>query len=160
MITQELVKKYFNYKDGELIWSKTTSRLAIAGSQAGTIDNKGYISIGINNKEYLLHRLIFMYHKGYFPSYVDHIDNNPLNNKIENLRPATISQNAYNARLKSTNKSGVKGVSWDKKSNKWRAQCSLNGKAQLLGFYDKLSDAKVMVEKYRNKYHKEFARHA
>jgi hypothetical protein len=160
MITQELIKKYFNYKDGRLIWSKTTSRLSVAGTEAGTINKRGYRQICFINKIYKEHRLIYLYHYGHLPKLIDHIDGNKLNNKIENLRPATVSQNAYNAKLKSTNKSGVKGVSWDTKSNKWRAQCSLNGKAQLLGFYDTISNAKFVVEEYRNKYHKEFARHA
>ena len=72
---------------------------------------------------------------------VDHIDNNRTNNNIENLRWATNSENNFNSSLSSSNTSGFKGVSYDKKSGKWRAMISVNGKQTHLGLFANKEDA-------------------
>ena len=59
---------------------------------------------------------------------VDHIDGNKLNNQKHNLRIVTKSQNAMNSKVRSDNKSGVRGVNWDKIHNKWRARVKVDGK--------------------------------
>lgn len=72
---------------------------------------------------------------------VDHIDGDPRNNRRSNLRPATPSQNAANARRRSTNRSGFKGVSWDKGVGKWFAKVTVNRKQIYLGIYHDVEDA-------------------
>jgi len=66
--------------------------------------------------------LIFLYHHGYLPKFVDHIDGNKKNNRIENLREATKSQNAMNQKVSTRNTSGIKGVMWHKRDKKWFVQ--------------------------------------
>ena len=75
-------------------------------------------------------------------SCVDHIDNDKSNNKIANLRWATHSQNSQNKSMMSNNTSGVKGVIWDKSSNKWRARITIDGIKVHLGYFKNLEDAK------------------
>ena len=72
---------------------------------------------------------------------VDHIDNNETNNKLINLRWATTSENAQNAKLSTKNTSGTKGVHYVKKTNKWVAQIMINGKQIDLGSFMKKEDA-------------------
>ncbi len=65
----------------------------------------------------------------------------------------------FNKPLKSTNKSGFKGVCWHKKSKKWTSRCIVDGKNYHLGFFDNIEDAVKVVTDFRNKYHGEFANH-
>lgn len=71
----------------------------------------------------------------------DHIDRNPFNNKSENLRVVTKSQNAMNSRLRSDSKSGYRGVSWSKQKKKWRSTININKVQKHLGFFDSIKDA-------------------
>ena len=75
-------------------------------------------------------------------SCVDHIDNDKSNNNIANLRWATHSENNPNRTMMSNNTSGVKGVSWDKDTNKWRSQINIDGININLGRFVHLEDAK------------------
>lgn len=158
-ITQEFLHEFLQYSDGSLVWKKTVGRLATKNRIAGTLSDSGYLTICVCGKIYKLHRLIFFYHYGYFPKIVDHIDGDKINNRIENLREATISENAWNSKIRVTNKSGIKGISWDKKSNKWRASCMVNYKQNNLGCFDSIDEAKKVLVNFRNKNHKEFSRH-
>ena len=93
------------------------------------------------------------------PSYVDHIDGDKTNNKIENLREATVSQNRFNSKLQSNNKSGVKGVHFNKNYKKWIAQITVNYKVLYLGSYDDIELAELVVQEARSTKHGVFARH-
>lgn len=78
----------------------------------------------------------------------DHIDGNTLKCTEDNLRPATYSQNNQNRKLSKVNKSGYKGVSWNKVNKKWEANIKYNGKTIYLGYYDDPKDAhKAYCEK-------------
>lgn len=158
MITQELLKEYFYYKDGSLYAAKSRTGLGIH-KKAGSKRTNGYIYLNFHKKIYLAHRLIFLYHHGYLPKILDHIDGNPLNNRIENLRPATYAQNLANMKTPKSNKSGVKGVCFDKSKNKWVAEIKCNGVKHRLGRFDTLEEATKKIREKRNQLHKEFARH-
>ena len=158
-ITQQLVKDLFEYRDGELYRRIGTSSNAKAGDKAGSLSGDGYLHTTINGKKYKNHRIIFMYYHGYLPEFIDHIDNNRLNNHIENLREATIAQNNRNAKTPNTNTSGVKGVSWSKAANKWLVRIHINDKEKCFGHYHDIEIAKFIAETMRNKYHGDFARH-
>ena len=90
---------------------------------------------------------------------VDHIDGNALNNHYTNLRWATRQEQMRNTKKPSTNTSGIKGVSWKKDREKWKAYCSLNGKQYHFGYFDNIEDAKKAVMKGREKLHGEFGKH-
>lgn len=96
---------------------------------------------------------------GYVPEFIDHKDNDPSNNRIENLRPATYEENNRNRKIFKINSSGVKGVCWLKDRNKWRANCWFNGKRHHIGYYDNLDDAEIAIKQFREKYHKDFCNH-
>ena len=82
-ITQQRLKELFDYKEGNLIWKIKPSQPVEIGDIAGCFDN-GYLRTIICGKPYLNHRLVYLYFHGYFPeNFVDHIDRNTLNNKID-----------------------------------------------------------------------------
>jgi len=158
ILTQDQVKDLFEYRDGELYWKINKGTVKI-GSKTGSLHHSGYRFTQINKKTYLLHRIIFLYHHGYLPQYIDHIDNNKINNKIENLREATRSQNGFNTRISKTNTSGIKGVNWSKSSKKWEVRVQINNKRKCIGIYADIELAELVATEARNKYHQEFARH-
>lgn len=153
-----ILKQQFTYKDGELYWA--VSRKGVTkGAIASRINpTTGYRDTRLFRKVYQTHRLIFLLHHEYTPQYVDHIDGNPLNNRIENLRPCTKSQNACNQKLRSNSKSGVRGVSWISRNSKWVARVGIEGKQLYLGLFDTIEEATNAVEKARQKHYGEFAR--
>ena len=151
------VEEFFYYKDGGLYWKDDRRGGVKAGSKAGWVDN-GYWRIQVNGKAYLEHRLIFLMHNGYLPEFVDHADNNPGNNNIENLRECNKRTNNYNSKLSCNNKSGVKGVSWYKSRSQWVCKLKVDGKQKHLGYYDDLELAELVMNEARESYHQEFAR--
>lgn len=162
MLTKEYVAEFLEYKDGVLYWKKKPTAKANSikiGEVAGTVRPDGYSAIKLNYKLYLTHRLIFLLFHGYLPSTLDHIDGNPNNNKIENLREATNSQNSQNQKIRHNNTSGVKCVTLDKSRNKWQVQIHINKKKKNLGYYKDLELAELVATEARNKYHGGFARH-
>lgn len=155
-LSKEYLQSLFDYRDGELYW-KISKQKIIKGSKAGTLHHSGYVYLRINGKHYASHRLIFMMFNGYLPEFIDHIDRNKSNNKIENLRATTKQQNSFNANLSKANSSGIKGVSWHKKDKKWQVYLSVNKKLKNFGSYYDLNLAKFVAETMRYKYHKEFS---
>jgi hypothetical protein len=157
--TPETLKQLFEYKDGNLYWRDSNGR-AKAGSLAGCSTNLDkYMRVRINNKLYLLHRVIFFMHHGYFPKEIDHIDCDRRNNRIENLREATGSQNQKNRGLPRNNTSGYKNVTWCKSVGKWQVGMSFKKKFKKIGFFDDIELADLVAQEARNKYHGEFVRH-
>lgn len=152
MLNQAAIQKVLEDRDGILYWRKNNKR-------AGTIHHTGYIQISLNRKLHNAHRLIFVMHHGWAPEVIDHIDGNRSNNKINNLRPATWSQNLQNMKLRPTNKSGCKNVSWCSNKKKWVVQLNINGQRKNLGRFDDLEFADLVATEARNKYHGAFARH-
>ena len=159
ILTQNYLKEILEYKNGELYWKISKAQKLKIGDIAGGLRNDGRKATKINNKLYLNHRLIFFYHYGYFPKMIDHIDLNPLNNKIENLREVTRSQNFWNTPIPKRNKSGIKNVSWHKASKKWVVQIGVNGENKILGYFEDIELADLVAQEARDKYHGAYARH-
>lgn len=152
-IDSNLIRKLFVYENGCLIWAINKGRAKIG--QKASVNSTGYKTFKINGKQYLEHRLIWAWHYGNVPDYLDHINNNFLDNRIENLREATHQENMCNRKTPKHNKSGVKGVY--KQKNRWRAQITANGVMKYLGSFVNLDDAKYAVIKARNSLHKNFS---
>lgn len=150
MLTQSQIIDLFEYRDGRLYWRKNKKR-------AGYITPQGYLRIGHNYESTFAHRLIFILHHGYSPEFVDHIDGDKLNNRIENLRAVTRSQNQCNARLRKDSFTGLKNVT--RHRNKWQVRIRFNNKLTHIGTFDDLELAEFVASEYRDKYHGEFARH-
>ena len=148
----------FDYKDGNLYWKVSPSYHIKEGMKAGNMTKRGYVKIRLEKKYYLLHRLIWMWHNGSIPDgfYIDHINGNKADSRIENLRLATKSQNMQNRDKPSNNTSGVKGVCrW---KNRWRVQFSLNHKQYYFGTFDTLPQAENRAKEAVIELHKEFAK--
>ena len=94
---------------------------------------------------------------GSIPENIDHSDRNPSNNIWTNLRKTTLSENQYNKKIASNNTSGVKGVSWHKNSQKWRAQITVEKTAISLGYFNNIEEASGVIKEARKKYHGEFS---
>lgn len=148
----------YDREAGKLFWKVSTGNKIKIGQEAGTINGNGYRLLGIDGKKYLTHRLIFLIEHGYLPEYIDHIDGNPLNNKLENLRECSRSENARNRSKQSNNTSGVVGVSWHKSKSKWHALCrDKYGKLTHLGYFADLKVAAEVVKAFRLEHHGQFA---
>lgn len=120
--------------------------------------SKRYLQARIDDKIQYLHILIAK-RMGLDPSkQIDHIDRNPSNNYEANLREATKSQNAMNCKKHSNNTSGVTGVDWHKRSQKWRARISIDGKLIHLGLFKHKKDAIMARRKAEIKYFGEYRR--
>ena len=129
-ITKELILDIFNYEKitGKFFYKKT-KRGTKAGQEAGTNsrnpkENKFYRRITINNKSYPRSHLIWLVEKGVFPTLqLDHINDDSLDDRIENLQELTnADNNRRKTRLQCNNTSGYTGVNWSNEKNKWRAQ--------------------------------------
>ena len=147
----------FEYRDGVLYW-KVATRGHKVGQIAGSTASR-YCCIKYQGKLYKAHRLIYLMMHGELPQFIDHIDNNPLNNKIENLRPTTKAQNGFNRKINSNNSSGYKGVGWDKQAKKWKARCWVNKKTHNIGFFDTIEEAADAIKSARIELHGDYARH-
>jgi hypothetical protein len=156
-ITKELLNDVFDYKDGNLFWKKKISKKVNVGNVAGRSASGGYRMLGLYKKTYMEHRLIFMFHNGYFPKEVDHIDGNKSNNRIENLRPATHMENLKNQKVRINNVSGHKNVGWAGREQKWRVRLAINGKDKHIGYFADRELADFVAVEAANLHHKEFS---
>ena len=120
--------------------------------------NEGYVNSKLKNGDTLmLHNYINNLEANGEWITSDHIDRNPLNNRRNNLRNATYSENNINQELRSQNTSGKTGVSWDKKNQKWHTYIGLNGHRVHLGYFDELCYAIKTRKEAEIKYFGEFS---
>jgi len=140
MITQKELKEILDYnpETGVFIWLKHNKNQKSIGDAAGHLMAEGRTSIRINYISYLLHRLAWLYVYGKWPNEIDHINHNQSDNRISNLREVTHRENMLNQSMCKNNTSGVTGVYWHKKNNKWFASIMVKGVAIHLGIsFDK-----------------------
>lgn len=157
-ITQEYLRELFDYQDGDLIWKVNRGSNKLIGKIAGATRKDGYKFISIYKKQFLLHRAVWLWHYGEWPSaYIDHEDKNPSNCRIENLRIALPYQNNGNSKISKRNKTGIKGVTTKKGSDKFRAQISINNKSKHIGCYDTKEEAAQAYARAAIQYFGEFA---
>lgn len=131
-----------------------------ANKPAGTAVNRnGYHVVGLCNKDFRVHRILYMlYHNTTIPDglQVDHEDENKRNNTFKNLRLGTCRQNNCNQSKQKNNTSGYKGVYLDK-TNKFRAQISINSIYMYLGNFNTAEEAHEAYKAASMKYHGEFS---
>lgn len=135
MITQERLKFLFDLVDGRLI-RKFKRGKAPKGTSSFSKDRDGYLVVGIDNKLYRTHRLIWLYVYGEHPiGDIDHINRDKTDNRPENLRCVTKSQNKQNMTVTKKSKSGIKGVYCHSQTKKWVAEIQCNYVKHSLGCY-------------------------
>jgi hypothetical protein len=119
---------------GYLYWIKDRYR-AKAGSKAGYVRPDGYVIVTVRGHTIRAHRLAWFLYYGQMPDKeIDHIDGNPTNNIIGNLRLASRSQNVANTRKKASSKNRLKGVT-KTRHNRYRAQIRRGGVNQYIGTF-------------------------
>lgn len=157
MLTPERVLSLFDVRGGCLYWKQPRKNVRV-GERAGGIDSRGYYRVMVDQKNYYVHRILYMLYHGHTPVFIDHKDGNTANNSKRNLRACTSAQNAHNRKRPVNNTSGVKGVYWNVNKQKWMARVMVQGKRKFVGYYEDISAAERAVKAVRRKTHKEFSR--
>jgi hypothetical protein len=133
-----------------------------AGRVAGKVDSRGYIQLRVGDlRAHLAHRVAWLYVYGEWPDFgLDHINGDPLDNRIANLRPADASENAMNRKIRSDNLTGIKGVSYRRKTNTYVARIQRDGKRVSIGYFPTKEAAAAAYVRAAKELHGEFARTA
>jgi hypothetical protein len=140
----ELVR-LFTYKDGH-VYYKVDHGKKKAGSRAGSkVKGFPYRRLVVYGKKMLEHRVVYFLCHGYWPKVVDHINRDKLDNRIENLRACTTSQNAFNKTVKS------KGARLHS-CGKWESYLSINGSFKSLGYFNCETAARIASSLYKKDY--------
>jgi len=149
----------FEYRAGALYWAKPRKGIRV-GDEAGTVSHYGYRIIGYNGQDLRRARIVWEMHNGPIPvGYeVDHINGDRLDDRLENLRLATSSQNTCNQGLRKDNTSGFKGIRWEEPRGRWRVYCAVNGK-RVNRYTRTLDEAVAMLKQLRPELHGEFMNH-
>jgi hypothetical protein len=157
IVTQADARMLFDYESetGRLVWKtrplehfKDASYQGrwngrFAGKSAGSLSVNGYLRINILGKFHLVHRLVWLWVHGDWPSgFVDHINGISCDNRMSNLRVVDKEGNARNARIPTTNTSGNVGVSYNARDGSWHAYIGVGrGQRKSLGHFRSISDA-------------------
>lgn len=160
MITKTQVSECFEHRDGKLYWKKVAhpNKQYLVGQEAGSIHKTGYRHVTWLGKVHKVHRLIFLLHYGYLPPEVDHINCDRQDNRLENLRPATRSENQCNRGALANNTSGYPGVTWHKKSKAWCVRVMKNGKTVVQQYFKDIELAGLFAVEARSLYHGAYAK--
>lgn len=138
---------------GLLRWKKQGTKRNV-GAEAGSVSLGGYRRVGMLGRSFFAHRVVWLLAFGEWPKGIlDHKDRSKLNNAPANLRLATKSLNAQNSKKRSDNTTGVRGVGWVERKQKFRARICLDGKRINLGFFDCPKEAGDSYEMARRNLH-------
>ena len=159
MITQSELKELIHYNPDTGVFTRISSprkhNIGIIKTCASS--GTGYFLIGLFGKLYYAHRLAWLYVHGVWPKeQIDHINRDKIDNRLVNLREASSAQNRNNIGIRSSNKSGFKGVSYDKRAGAWRALIGIDGKQKHLGYYPAQESASAAYESAAKTIHAEF----
>lgn len=156
MITQDRLKQLFDYDAGtgefrflprarsEFATDRAFSifKTKCQGKVAGWGHVAGYISIRIDGRDYLAHRLAWLWMTGALPeNEVDHVNGNRSDNRFSNLRSVSKLENSHNQSIRITNKSGHNGVFWDGRRRAWRVDLMNEGRSIYLGQFKTIEEA-------------------
>jgi len=142
---------------GNFTWLKKPNRNISVGSPAGTKRPDGYVVLSLNRHRVLAHRLVWAFTHGRLPKgEIDHIDGNPANNRLDNLREATHAQNIQSKRMKSAPSPYGRGVT--KRNNKYHARIVVMGEVIRLGSFSTSGEAAASYARAAAERFGEFAR--
>ena len=151
-----LLAEHFSYdqETGVLCWTKPTSRRVKVGDTAGCKSGAGYLTVDFKGHKFLVHRLVLALVNREWPKdHVDHINHNPLDNRLCNLRVVGVHGNMHNLSSHKDSHSPFKGASWHKKAKKWTANITRYGKTTYLGLFNNEEDAHKAYKNFEESYH-------
>jgi hypothetical protein len=143
-ISHERLQELLHYdpETGDIRWRVRVAKRIRVGDLTGSREKRGYRRIMIDARLYLAHRLAWFYvHKEWPEREIDHINCDPSDNRLVNLRPATSSQNKANRRPNRSSSSPFKGATWCKRHRRWLAQIRINGTRKSLGYHASAQEA-------------------
>jgi len=151
------MNKLFDYDNGRLIYTTRRGKM-LKGAEAGTLAHNGYIVVMTEGRLTPAHRIIWEIFNGSIPKgkEVDHINGNKSDNRIENLRLATRSENLLNRKKARDNTSGFIGVSFDKERSKWQAKIQIDGKLIFFGRFSCPTAAAMERDRFIEKNNMEY----
>lgn len=131
---------------GALIWKHSDNQRSawngkFAGKAAGYIRNDGYRIINLAGSYLYAHRIIWAMTMGEWPDQIDHINGDRSDNRLENLRSVSATENNRNLRRRAKSVSGRTGVFWDSVNNRWGASIQVDGRSIWLGRFNTVSEA-------------------
>lgn len=163
LLARSELMRWLRYDEdsGLFYWKARPANRCYVGDLAGHINGKGYREIELRGRVYQAHRLAWLFENGEWPiDEIDHKDGNRSNNRIGNLREATINQNQHNRKKWRRNTSSrFKGVSLHKQTGKWQVNIQLDGCRSYLGLYDSEEIAHQIYKNAADRLHGEFARY-
>lgn len=148
MLTQDKLQALFDYDSttGNLIRKVRTANSTRVGEVAGSVNGDGYIAISVDSKPRMAHRLVWLWHGKELPEFLDHINRDKQDNRIENLRAANRSENMHNKDTSVRSASGHRGVAWIASTKNWEARIMVDGVNYSLGKYPTAKQASIAYE--------------
>lgn len=137
IIRYDPVEGVLYYKDGVELPAKGGGTRVTGRDEPVSVygNGRGYSTFWFQKRNVKVHRAAFLLYHGFLPPVIDHVNGDPADNRIVNIRAATMRQNQYNKRSSNTSSSQYKGVSWVKTNQRWLAQIQDKGKVTFLGYH-------------------------
>jgi hypothetical protein len=162
-ISQEQIDQFneclsLDAETGRIFWKKKIAKKVVVGEEAGTKRKDGYKRVNLFGQPYLVHRVVFSMRYGYCKDELDHINGDPSDNRLENIRAVTRSQQNMNRGINSNNTSGYKGVYWFKPTSCWQVRIKVEGKYISLGYFKDIEKAAEAYKIGAEQHHKEYRR--
>ena len=149
----------YNTTTGQLFWRVDRGKVK-AGKEITCLNGAGYIVVRVDDVLLRAHRAIWaMIYDEWPNTEIDHINGVRCDNRLENLRQATHTENMKNIKKPATNRSGFKGVSWHYKGQKWQAHIKADGVNHYLGLFDTAEQAHEAYKEASQKLHGLFGKY-
>lgn len=150
-LNQRLVRKLFRYENGNLFWQVRTNSRIDFENPVGTPHTNGYLKTKIFKQDFYIHRLVYLFHKGLMPDFVDHVNRKRDDNRIENLRECSHSNNHGN-------REHLGGIKFNEKHGNWKARITKNKVHFWIGTFATKAEAVEAYNKTSKKLFGAFAR--